>query len=191
MTDASPAAPHSPAISAAAAFPLPPSRQSGRPITLMHGFTPGANVDITARIIAEGWQAARPAVVVETRLGAGGTVSAAAVARAAPDGTPSRSCPAGIRLPQRSTSSFLQRGRRLHLHQHADRKSVHPGDLSGSSREDRRGHDQVGAGRSRQADLRDCRQRHRHASRIRAFPAMAKVKIQQCPIAGRRRRSPI
>jgi tripartite-type tricarboxylate transporter receptor subunit TctC len=75
-------------LSVAAAFPAPAlAQQSGRPITLMHGFTPGANVDITARIVAEGLskRLGQP-VVVESRLGAGGTVSAAAVARSAPDG---------------------------------------------------------------------------------------------------------
>jgi tripartite-type tricarboxylate transporter receptor subunit TctC len=74
-------------LSAAAAFPAPALAQSGRPITLMHGFTPGANVDITARLVADGLskRLGQP-VVVESRLGAGGTVSAAAVARAAPDG---------------------------------------------------------------------------------------------------------
>ena len=74
-------------LTAAAAFPAPALAQSARPITLMHGFTPGANVDITARIVAEGLskRLGQPDVV-ETRVGAGGTVSAAAVARMAPDG---------------------------------------------------------------------------------------------------------
>jgi tripartite-type tricarboxylate transporter receptor subunit TctC len=72
-------------LSALAAVPA--RAQSGRPITLMHGFTPGANVDITARVVAEGLsQRLGQPVVVETRPGAGGTVSAAAVARSAPDG---------------------------------------------------------------------------------------------------------
>lgn len=73
-------------LTAAAAFPAPAIAQS-RPITMLHGFTPGANVDITARIVAEGLsrRLGQP-VVVESRLGAGGTVSAAAVARMAPDG---------------------------------------------------------------------------------------------------------
>jgi tripartite-type tricarboxylate transporter receptor subunit TctC len=31
----------------------PALAQTGRPITMMHGFTPGANVDIVARLIAE------------------------------------------------------------------------------------------------------------------------------------------
>ncbi|MBX9843831.1 MAG: tripartite tricarboxylate transporter substrate binding protein [Xanthobacteraceae bacterium] len=76
-------------LSALAAIPArgPAHAQSGRPITLMHGFTPGANVDITARIVAEhlSKRLGQP-VVVETRPGAGGTTSAAAVARSAPDG---------------------------------------------------------------------------------------------------------
>ena len=70
-------------LSALAVAPVaaPAIAQSGRPITLMHGFTPGANVDITARLVAEnlGKRLGQP-VVVETRPGAGGTTSAAAVA---------------------------------------------------------------------------------------------------------------
>ena len=62
----------------------------------MHGFTPGANVDITARIIAEHLgKRLGQAVVVETRPGAGGTISAAAVARAAPDGSTLAILPSG------------------------------------------------------------------------------------------------
>ena len=62
----------------------------------MHGFTPGANVDITARLVADGLskRLGQP-VVVESRLGAGGTVSAAAVARAAPDGNTLTILPSG------------------------------------------------------------------------------------------------
>jgi tripartite-type tricarboxylate transporter receptor subunit TctC len=62
----------------------------------MHGFTPGANVDITARIVAEhlAKRLGQP-VVVETRPGAGGTTSAAAVARAAPDGSTLAILPSG------------------------------------------------------------------------------------------------
>ena len=83
-------------LSATAAFPAPALAQSGRPITLMHGFTPGANIDITARIVAEGLskRLGQP-IVVESRLGAGGTVSAAAVARAAPDGSTLTILPSG------------------------------------------------------------------------------------------------
>lgn len=84
-------------LSATTAFPAPGlAQQSGRLITLMHGFTPGANVDITARIIAEGLsQRLGQPVVVESRLGAGGTVSAAAVARSAPDGQTLAILPSG------------------------------------------------------------------------------------------------
>lgn len=58
-----------------------------RPIRLLHGFTPGGNVDLTARaaaqILSEGLG---QAVVVEGRPGAGGTVAANVVAKAEPDG---------------------------------------------------------------------------------------------------------
>ncbi len=59
-----------------------------RPVTMMHGFTPGANVDIVARLIADNLskRMGQP-FVVEPRPGAGGTTAAGAVARSAPDGT--------------------------------------------------------------------------------------------------------
>jgi tripartite-type tricarboxylate transporter receptor subunit TctC len=83
-------------LSALAASPTAAYAQSGRPITIMHGFTPGANVDITARLIAEHLsKRLGQTVVVETRPGAGGTVSAAAVARSAPDGLTLAILPSG------------------------------------------------------------------------------------------------
>jgi tripartite-type tricarboxylate transporter receptor subunit TctC len=58
-----------------------------RPVRILVGFTPGGGPDITARYLgqklAENWG---PQVVVENRPGAGGTLAAAMVARAAPDG---------------------------------------------------------------------------------------------------------
>ena len=58
-----------------------------KPIRIMIGFTPGGGPDITARQIAqrlsEVW---KQQVLVEHRPGAGGTIAAGTVARAAPDG---------------------------------------------------------------------------------------------------------
>lgn len=66
----------------------PAFAQSGRNITMMHGFTPGANVDIVARLVAEHLgKRLGQTIVVEPRPGAGGTTAAAAVARSAADGT--------------------------------------------------------------------------------------------------------
>ncbi|MCC6780099.1 MAG: tripartite tricarboxylate transporter substrate binding protein [Hyphomicrobiales bacterium] len=81
-------------LSAISAIPAWP--QGGRPITLMHGFTPGANVDIVARLVAEhlAKRLGQP-IVVEPRPGAGGTVAAAMVARAAPDGATIAVLPGG------------------------------------------------------------------------------------------------
>lgn len=58
-----------------------------RPLTVLVGFAPGGNPDVAMRHIAHRLAArlGRP-VVVENRPGAAGTLAAAAVARAAPDG---------------------------------------------------------------------------------------------------------
>jgi tripartite-type tricarboxylate transporter receptor subunit TctC len=69
----------------------PACAQSAKPegtITIVHGFTPGGNVDLTARLVAERLAAKLgQQVVVEPKPGAGGSTAAAQVARAAPDGT--------------------------------------------------------------------------------------------------------
>ncbi|HEX2198146.1 MAG TPA: tripartite tricarboxylate transporter substrate-binding protein [Burkholderiales bacterium] len=58
-----------------------------KPIKLIHGFVPGGNVDITARVVGQPMsEILGQPFVVEGRPGAGGTVAAAAVARADPDG---------------------------------------------------------------------------------------------------------
>jgi tripartite-type tricarboxylate transporter receptor subunit TctC len=58
-----------------------------RAITLLHGFGGGGNIDTISRIIAErlSVRLGQP-VVVEARVGAGGRIAAAQVARTAPDG---------------------------------------------------------------------------------------------------------
>ncbi len=58
-----------------------------RPVKLFHGFAAGANVDTIARVMAtELTKALGQPVVVEPQPGAGGTIAAATVARAKPDG---------------------------------------------------------------------------------------------------------
>src|SRR5262245_47173654 len=58
-----------------------------RPINLVHGFAPGGGADVTARIVGEALAArlGQP-MLVESKAGAGSTLAAAQVARAAPDG---------------------------------------------------------------------------------------------------------
>ena len=58
-----------------------------KPVKLIHGFIPGGNVDITARVVGQPMsEILGQPFVVEGRPGAGGTVAANVVARADPDG---------------------------------------------------------------------------------------------------------
>jgi len=70
-------------VPAARAAPAYPSR----PIKLLHGYAAGGNADTISRVIgAELAKQLGQAVIVENQTGAGGTLAAATVARAQPDG---------------------------------------------------------------------------------------------------------
>jgi tripartite-type tricarboxylate transporter receptor subunit TctC len=76
-------------IAAAAVLPIGRAQAAWpeRNITMIHGLAPGGGVDVTARIVADGLsKRLGQQVVVESRTGAGGTIAAAQIARAAPDG---------------------------------------------------------------------------------------------------------
>src|SRR3954453_10872128 len=77
------------AIAGLSALGLAPAfAQSGGTITIAHGFTPGGNVDLTARLVAERLAAKLgQQVIVEPKSGAGGSTAAAQVGRATPDAT--------------------------------------------------------------------------------------------------------
>ena len=58
-----------------------------RPVHLVVPFTPGGNVDVAARIVAQGMaEDLKQSVVVENKAGANAAIGAEAVARAKPDG---------------------------------------------------------------------------------------------------------
>jgi len=60
-----------------------------RPVRLVVPFTPGGNVDIVTRIVAQGLaEELKQNVVVENKPGANAAIGAEYVARAAPAGTP-------------------------------------------------------------------------------------------------------
>jgi tripartite-type tricarboxylate transporter receptor subunit TctC len=81
------------ALAAAALFAVPRAWAQGdalrgQQIKLVVPFTPGSGTDVVARIVADALAPALGAtVIVENRAGAGGTLGAAVVAKAAPDGT--------------------------------------------------------------------------------------------------------
>lgn len=77
------------ACAALGTLPLPLAAQAWpvKPVTVVQGFAPGGNADTIARILgAELSQQLGQPVVVESKAGAGGTIAAGAVARAAADG---------------------------------------------------------------------------------------------------------
>lgn len=91
------------AAACAVAHPFAASAQSfpSRPIKLMIGFSPGGPTDITVRQLADNASKilGQP-VIVENRAGAGGTLAAAALQAAAPDGYTLAQIPLGVfRLP--------------------------------------------------------------------------------------------
>ncbi|KQP06149.1 tripartite tricarboxylate transporter substrate binding protein [Pseudorhodoferax sp. Leaf265] len=56
-----------------------------RPVTVVVPFSPGGAADVVARVLAQNVHLKQP-VVIDNKPGAGGTIAAAAVAKAAPDG---------------------------------------------------------------------------------------------------------
>jgi tripartite-type tricarboxylate transporter receptor subunit TctC len=81
-------------LSAAAALPLLPAAAGAqapggptRPVRLLVGYAAGGSIDVATRLLAEKLGPAwGQSILVENRAGAGGTIAAAAVARAEPDG---------------------------------------------------------------------------------------------------------
>lgn len=75
------------ALLALAAIPALAQNYPTKPVRLVISFTPGSSTDIIARAVAaklqEMW---RQPVVAENRVGAGGTIGSAVVAKADPDG---------------------------------------------------------------------------------------------------------
>lgn len=77
------------AAAALVLFAAPVSAQTypDHPVRVIAAFPPGSGVDIVARIVADKLnQALNQPFVVENRVGAGGTIAEAVVAKSAPDG---------------------------------------------------------------------------------------------------------
>jgi len=75
------------AASATASLPTWAQTYPERPIRVLQGFAPGGNADAIARLVGgEMGKTLGQAFVVEAQAGAGGTIAAATVARAKPDG---------------------------------------------------------------------------------------------------------
>src|SRR5215210_5399665 len=75
------------AAALATGLPVRAQAYPDRPIKILQGFAPGGNADSIARLI--GGEISKPLgqpVIVEAQTGAGGTIAAASVARAKPDG---------------------------------------------------------------------------------------------------------
>jgi tripartite-type tricarboxylate transporter receptor subunit TctC len=75
------------AVALAAAASVSAQTYPTRPVTLVVGFAPGGGTDTVARVMQRKLaEYLGQSVVVENRAGAGGTIAAAAVAKADPDG---------------------------------------------------------------------------------------------------------
>ena len=73
--------------------------QPSRPITMVVPFPPGPALDLVARLVAKRIEGPLgQTIVVENRTGANGTIGAAAVARAAPDGATLLAATAGTHV---------------------------------------------------------------------------------------------
>jgi tripartite-type tricarboxylate transporter receptor subunit TctC len=74
-------------LALACAMPAQAQYPGERPLTILAGYPAGGQVDIVARLLAEGMRAKFPkGVLVANRTGAGGAVAAAEVATGKPDG---------------------------------------------------------------------------------------------------------
>ncbi|MCC7348668.1 MAG: tripartite tricarboxylate transporter substrate binding protein, partial [Variibacter sp.] len=172
-----------------AASVLPARAQGSWPdrlITLVHGFAPGGNADVVARIVSERLaERLGKQVVVDSRPGAGGTLAAAQVARAAPDGYTIMILPGGHavsqvlykKLPYHAVDDFSAIGMMTEF------PFILAGPADGPFKTLA---DLIAAGRSRDTPLNYATSGNGTGQHLSGalFGAMAKIKAQHVPYRG-------
>ena len=158
-----------------------------KPITLVVGFAPGGPTDTVARIIADHMKTTfGQTVVVENVGGAAGTIGAARVARAAPDGytlnvgqwTSNVGGPAITPTPYHVLNDFEPVARLTTSYLWIVGRRLAAGDQPERA-------DRVAQGQSRQGHRRDRRRRQRRAYLLHRFPDQERHEVRGRALQGR------
>ena len=157
-----------------------------RNISLLHGLTAGGGVDVSARLIAEGLsRRLGQQVVVEPKPGAAGTLAAAQVARATPDGYTLGFIPSGHAVTAATYKSLPYRADRgLHDRRPGDRIPVRDRDPSRAPDPQHAGTHQAREVAQRTDARRRTRRGHAAASADRIFLAARRDQDPVVPFRG-------